>query len=120
MARFQFSAPLTTAMGLLVPSYEEALGVSKKVFPSVEDLPADKIINVSFRSFGGTERTVNDLYTVEDTATVETWYRPDIKSDCHLVLLETGEEYEILGKPEDIELRHQYMRMKVRAIEGGA
>lgn len=120
MARFQFSAPLTTPMGLLVPSYEETLGVPTKVFPKVEDLPKDKIINVSFRSFGGTERTVNDLYVVEDTATVETWYRPDIKSDCHLVLLETGEEFEILGKPEDIELRHQYMRIKVRAVEGGA
>lgn len=66
------------------------------------------------------DREVNGLYSVEDTAIIETWYRPDIKADCRIVLLESGDVYEVLGKPEDIELRHQFLKFKVHAVEGDA
>ena len=52
-----------------------------------------------------------------NTATVETWYRPDIKADCRLRLTD-GAVYEILGAPENIEMRNQFCKFKVRAIEG--
>ena len=111
------SAPFAVAMVLLCPSYSTTAGVPVKTFPSVANSPQ---FNASFKSYGGTERDVNGLYSVEDTAIVETWYRPDIKSDCRIVKAETGAAYEILGAPEDIEGRHQYLRMKVRRIKGGA
>ena len=63
---------------------------------------------------------VNGLYSVENTAVIETWYRPDIKSDCRIGVPQTGEIYEILGQPENIEMRNQYLKIKVRQIKGGA
>lgn len=114
MSRFKPSYPYCTQVELYVPTYTTAVGVPKKVMPKK---PTD-VINVSWKSYGGTETTINDVYSVIDTATVETWYRPDIKSDCRLK--HDGMFYEILGKPEDIEMRHQFIRMKVQAVEGGA
>ena len=74
----------------------------------------------SFKTFGGTERDVNGLYSVEDTASIECWYNPSIKSDCRVYVSITGAAYEIMGEPEDIDLRHQFMKFKVRRVKGGA
>lgn len=104
-------------MRLLIPTYSEAYGVPKTNYPSIEN--GEEIFG-SFRTFGGTDREVNGQLAVEKTATIETWYRPDIKSDCRIALPETGEIYKIIGAPEDIEMRHQYLRIRVIAIEGGA
>ncbi len=117
MAGFKLAAPLTVPMALLVPTYGKSAGVPTKTFPAV----ADGIrINGNFKSYGGTETEVNGLYSVEDTAIVETWYRPEIQADCRIAVLGTGRIYEVIGEPEDIELRHQYIRMKVRRVKGGA
>ena len=77
------------------------------------------MIYCSFRTFGGTEKVVNGVLSVENTAVIETWYRPDIKSDCILRDL-NGVDYEILGTPENLNVRNQFMRIKIRAIQGGA
>ena len=104
-------------MMLLIPSYSVALGVEHKSYPQAEE---GILIYGSFRTFGGTERNVNNLYSIENTATVETWYRPDITSACRIVLPQTEAIYEILGEPENIEMRNQYLRLKVIQIKGGA
>lgn len=117
MARFKFTEPLTVPMMLLIPSYTTVKGVQKKAFPAV---PEGIRINGSFRTYGGTERDVNGLYSVENTAIIETWYRPDIKSDCRIAVLSTGQIYEVLGEPENISLRNQFIRMKVNQVKGGA
>ena len=117
MARFKPAAPFTVPMMLLIPNYAKEAGVTTKTFPEVSN---GERINANFKSYGGTERDVNGVYAVEDTAIVETWYRPDIKADCRLALLESSATYEILGAPEDIELRHQYLRIRVRRVKGGA
>ena len=78
------------------------------------------LIYGNFRTFGGTERDVNGLYSIENTATIETWFRPDIKSNCRIGIPETGEIYEILGEPENIGMRSQYLRLKVIQHKGGA
>ena len=56
---------------------------------------------------------------VEDTAIVETWFSPDILAG-DAVRMEDGSEWEILGTPEDISMRHQWNRMKIRRARGGA
>ena len=104
--------PFNVPLALYVPSFSESYGVAVKAF-----VLADRI-NGSFRSFGGTERDVNGVLSVEDTAVVETWYRPDITSDCRIGVLGTDKVYEILGEPEDIELRHQWLKFKVRRVKG--
>lgn len=117
MARYKFAEPLTVPMMLLIPTYQTVKGVPKKAFPDVSE---GIRINGSFKTYGGTERDVNGLYSVENTAIIETWYRPDIKSDCRIAVLSTGKVYEVLGEPENISLRNQYIRMKVTHVTGGA
>lgn len=73
----------------------------------------------NFSTYGGTERDVNGLLSVEDTAQVVTWYEPDIKASDRIRILETDADYEIIGEPENIELRKQEMTFKVRRIKGG-
>lgn len=112
MARFKPSAPFTTPAALQNVTYEAIQGVRTKEYGPGE------LIYINFKTYGGTETTVNGLVAVEHTAVVETWYRPDILSSSRLTI--AGRKFEILGAPEDIELRHQYLRFKVKEIKGGA
>lgn len=96
---------------LFVPTYTNVNGVQKRSYPA-----SGTLIKISFRSFGGTETTINGVYGIEATATVDTWYNPDIKSDCRIKV--GGLTYEILGDPENINMRGQFMRFKVRRIGG--
>ena len=108
------SGPFNVPLYLFVPQMVTIKGSTKKVYPDEGIL-----IWCTFRTFGGTERTSNDLLVIENTATVETWYRPDIKADCRIKDAD-GLEYEILGTPENISRRNQYLIFKIRAICGGA
>jgi hypothetical protein len=101
-------------MYLQIPTIVTAKGSSKKTYPADGEL-----IYCNFRTFGGTEIKSNDVLSVENTAVIETWYRPDIQADCRLKSIE-GTLYEILGTPENIYQQCQYLKFKVRAIKGGA
>ena len=117
MAAFKPSATFSVALMLLQPTYSKVQGVTKKSFPDLEQgLP----FYGNFKTYGGTELTVNGIYSVEDTAWVETWFRPDIKSDCRIGIPSTGAIYEIIGEPENINLRNQFLKFKVRKVKGGA
>ena len=117
MAQFKLTSPLNVPLMLLVPEYSDAYGVEQKVYPDIAD---GILIYGSFRTFGGTERDVNGLYSIENTATIDTWYRPDITSNCRIGVPQTGEIYDILGEPENINMRNQYLRFKVIQVKGGA
>lgn len=107
------SEPFTTAVQLFNPTYETVKGVAVKKYPEQGEL-----IWCSFKTYGGTETTVNDQLSVVDTANVETWYRPDITSASQIRL--GAKVYEVMGEPEDIEQRHQFLKFKVRGVKGGA
>lgn len=115
MREFKPSTPYATAIELLIPTYQTIKGVPTKTYP-------EKGIKLfcSFKTYMGTETTTNDLFTVVDTAHVETWYRPDVKPDCRIKVLQTGDVYEVLGKPENVMMRNQFLKFKVQAVEGGA
>jgi hypothetical protein len=105
---------------VLKPTYSKVAGVRSKVLPDLEN---GFRINCSFKSYGGTrntEKSVDGVISIEDTVYIETWYRPDITSDCVLALPDTGAKYEILGEPENIDRRNQYLKFIVRRIKGGA
>lgn len=109
--------PFNVPMRLLVPPTVMVKGVTKKVFSD----PAESFqFFGSFRTFGGTETTVNDIFSVIDTATIDTWYNPIFKADCRIYLEETKETYEILATPENIERRNQYLQIRCRKCVGGA
>ena len=106
-------------MKLLIPKEDKYNGKVTYTYPSIEEAPEENIFFGNFKTFGGTETTVNGIVTIVDTANIETFYRPDIGRHCRIALLETEELYEILGDPEDIERRHQILKFKVKKIVGG-
>lgn len=118
MARFRPAAPFSVAMKLLVPTVVDVRGARVREYPNPSDV--DSVFFGSFRTFGGTERMTNDVYTVEDTATIDTWFDPNITPLCRVYVCQTGKTYEVVGTPENIDLRNQYTSFKVRALGGGA
>lgn len=113
--KYRPAEPFNVAMRLLIPTVTTVKGVPKKTWPDPEESP---LFYGSFRTFGGTESTVNDLFTVVDTGTIDTWYRPDFSADCRIYLSETGEIFELMASPEDINRQHQYTQLRVRKIGG--
>ena len=115
MYRPNEAAQMNTATRLQTPASDKTLGVSVKTYTDVAG-----VLLVNWKSYGGTETTSNGVLSVEDTAQIVCWYRPDIKSDCRLVRLADGAVYEIIGEPENIEMRNQFLKFKVRRVKGGA
>lgn len=106
------SEPFNTSATLLNPTTTVVKGVTIKEYEAVGT------INCLAKSYGGTETTVNDVYSVIDTVNIETWYREDITSESRLVI--HGKMYEVIGVPEDISFRHQFLKFKVRGVRGGS
>lgn len=116
MAFYRPLLPFTTPLIVLPPtSYTKVEGVRKKVLPDLKD---GFQIFAAVKTYGGTEKTVDGILSIEDTAQVETWYRPDIKSDCVIVFADTGAQYQILGEPENISMRNQFLKFKIRRLKG--
>lgn len=112
MKQFIPDLPYSVFAELLNPQEKTEKGSVKKSYIKIDD------IYISFRTFGGTETVKNDILVVENTATVQTWYRPDINAGSRLKI--GGLEYDILGMPENINMSNQYLQFKVRAVKGGA
>jgi hypothetical protein len=123
MYRPSEAAQMTTVMMLQLPRIVKDFGVSKKVW---ED--SNLVIRCNYKSYGGTEKVSNDILSVEDTAQIVCFFHPDIKDECRLVRLADGKDekgkwkavFEILGEPENIEMRNQFLKFKIRRIKGGA
>lgn len=106
--------PFNVPAQILTSETVKINGVNKKVYAAGDNFYC------SAKSYGGTERTINGVYGIEDTMQIETWYRPDITSDCHVKLLDDDSEWEVMTPPEDIERRHQFLIFKIRRYKGGA
>ena len=102
---------------LLIPTITKISGVLKKTYPDFED---GELFFGSFKTYGGTERNVNGIYSIEDTATIECWYDPRITSNCRITLANTETIYDIIGEPENINMRNQFLKFKVSRVKGGA
>lgn len=109
------TAQMTTPFRLLIPTTEKSLGVNVKTFAEQSD-----VMMCNCATYGGTETTTNGVLTVEETATITTWFRPDIKSDCRIKRLTDNAVFEVVGEPENIEMRNMFLVFKVRRIKGGA
>ena len=112
MADYEPNMPFNVHAVLQVPEKKTVKGTMVKSYRKQDD------IFVSFRTFGGTESQSNGAVIVENTAVIETWYRPDITADCRLDI--EGCLYDIIGEPENINRRNQWLKFKVRAVKGGA
>ena len=115
MADYKPQAPFSVPFKISTPTVSTVKGVPTKTYTD-----GTTIYYGTFRTFGGTESTKDGLYSVIDTATLETWYTPELKADCRVNILQTGEVYEVVGTPENIQLRNQYMKARLQAVKGGA
>lgn len=113
------SISMTTPAKLLTVLEVTVSGGNTRKKQYVDPENADTI-TVGVKTFGGTEKFVNDRLVLEDTATVVTWYRPDITAGCRLLLLDDNSLWEIIGRPEDVDRRHQYLIIKCRSVSAGA
>lgn len=111
------SAPFTVPMKLLVPTTTDPYGTVTKSYSNPED---SAVFYGSFRTFGGTEMMKDNVITTVNTGVIDTWYRPDIKADCRVLLCDSNQIYDIISDPEDIDFRHQYLQFKVQKIGGKA
>jgi len=113
--------PYAVPFRILIPTITVTKGVRAKTYT---EEPTTRFC--SFRSFGGTESTVDGVYSLIDTATVETWFDPALTAAVRLRIFPTdgsslaGTDYEVMGSPENIEMRNQYLVCKVRKVSGGA
>lgn len=106
---------MRTPVKLLIPTGTQKYnGVNRPTYPTDGD-----VIFVNWKSYGGTETTVNGVYSILDTALITTWYRPDIAANCRL-LREDGAVYEIMNEPENIEMQNVFLTFKVQRVKGGA
>ena len=103
-----------TAVQLLIPTAGTYHGVSNPTYPATGD-----VIFVNWKSFGGTETTVDGVYSIIDTAYVTCRYRPDIRCDCRLKRSD-GAVYQIKGEPENIDMENRILAFRVERVKGGA
>ena len=109
---FQLKPEFNVPAQILIPTTKKVNGVAQKTFEESD------MIFCSFKGYGGTELERDDRIIVENTAVVETWYRPDIKNNCKFKLQDNS-EWEILNV-ENIDMRNMFLKIKVRSISGGA
>lgn len=83
-----------------------------------KDADQEPVIMCNFKSKGGTEAIHNGQYIILDTATVQTWYRPDIKKGDRLILEQDGSAWDIKGNPENVEMRNRLLIIKLQNAGG--
>ena len=99
MSSFTLNITDPIPLVLLVPTYKNISGVNKPIYPTIEESLKAKdekgnSINLffgSFKTYGGTER------------------------DNNIPLLVFG-----IADPENINMRNQFLKFKVRRVKGGA
>ena len=96
----------------IIVGYEKQNGNRKPIYEEAQysDFMA------SVKSFGGTEINENGRIKSLDTIEVKCDYRPDIKNRSRIELLETGEMYEIIGKPENVDQANVELYFKCEAV----
>ena len=109
---YQPQVPFNVPCMLLKHSISKVNGVNQPTFEE------KTMFYCSAKSYGGTEKIVNDVFVIEDTWQIDTWFNPSICKGDRIRFLDDGSEYEILASPENINRRGQYMRFKVRRIGG--
>lgn len=109
---YQPQVPFTVPAMHLKRTTKKVNGVNQETFTE------GGMFYCSAKSYGGTEKTVNGVYVIEDTWTVDTWYNPAFKKGDRVRFLDDMTEFEVLASPENIDRRGQYMRFKVVRIGG--
>lgn len=71
-----------------------------------------------FKQKGTAETNANGLTVISDKTTYTTWYKADYEAKDILTI--GGIDYEIVGTPENVEMRNRYSVLNLERIGGGA
>lgn len=71
-----------------------------------------------FKLKGTAEIAANGLTVVNDKTTFITWFKSNLASNDVLTI--NGVDYEIIGTPENVEMRGRYAVLNLEKISGGA
>ena len=102
------------------------------VTPAVHKKPTTQLINGhdqktyttvgtikgKFKQKTTSELNANGLVIVEDKVTYTTWWSNNLEAQDILTI--NNIDYEIVGQPENVEMRSRYAVLNLRLIKGGA
>lgn len=94
------------------PMVERVNGRSQKTFVASGNLKG------LFKLKGTSEINANGILVVNDKTSFMTWWKNDLSSGDILTI--GGVDYEIIGTPENVELRGRYAVINLEKIGGGA
>ena len=71
-----------------------------------------------FKQKGTAETNANGLTVVNEKTSFITWFKPDFAAADILTI--NGVDFEIIGTPENVEMRGRYAVLTLERISGGA
>ena len=75
-------------------------------------------IRGKFKQKGTAETNANGLTVINEKTTFITWYKADVKAADTLTI--GWVDFEIVGNPENVEMRSRYMVLTLERLGGGA
>lgn len=73
-----------------------------------------------FKQKGTAETNANGLTVINEKTTFTTWFKKTNPFKAADILTVGGIDYEIIGKPENVEMRSRYVILTLEVISGGA
>lgn len=110
MSNYTMQERYQTPCRVLTVKESKINGIVKKEYTEGD------VFFASVKSYGGTETVINNVFVIQDTLSIETYYRDDIKSECMLELLDDNSKWEILNTPEQIDREKKIIAFKVKKI----
>lgn len=103
---------ITPAIHMKVTGTETVNGRIKKTYTEVG------IVRGKFKQKGTAETQANGLTVINEKTTFITWYKADFAAADVLTI--GGIDFEIIGNPENVEMRNRYSVLTLERIGGGA
>ena len=113
MSEFTPDLPFRTPFKILKRSIKKVNGVNQEKFTEQKET-----LYCTAKSYGGTEKIINDVYTIVDTLTFQTYYTPAISKGDKILLLDDNSEYEVLASPENINRANKWLVFKGERFSG--
>ena len=95
----------------------------KATSKTVNNRTSKKIIEVGiirgkFKQKGTAETNANGLTVINEKTTFTTWYKADFAAADILTI--GGVDFQVIGEPENVEMRNRYAVLTLERISGGA
>jgi hypothetical protein len=104
---------MTTPCKLQFPAEDRSSDITVTGF-----IDEGKIFLANFSTYGSSEQERNGIDVVEENTVLTTWYNPKIEAGCRIVRLTDGAAFDVVGEPENVEMRDMFSVVKVRRVRG--